>query len=75
MHSRFIKFRFDRRQTTGSCVGYFGINLSPAARATEGSSLLFDALAEPTDNARQDGLTIKQPFCTGSCQLNFLPDD
>ena len=75
MHSRFIVFRLIKRQATGSRFGYLGIGLIAAARKTDASGLLIDALAGPADKIRQDGLPIRQPFATDSCQLKVLPDD
>jgi len=76
MHSRFILFRLIKRQTTGSGLGYFGIGLIAAARKTDASGLLIDALAGPAGEIRQDGLALfTQPCATGSCHLKVLPDD
>ena len=68
-------FRLPDRQTTANRFGYSGIGLNPSARKLRRE--------QPTslrpNQARRRNLKgraalFRQPFATGSCQLNLVPD-
>jgi len=69
MFSRLIVFSPHQEPNDQLLAWLFRKNLALPARTTGLASLLSDALTELTGKVGQDGLLIKQPFATGSCQF------
>jgi len=69
MFSRLIVFSPHQEPNDKLLARLFRENLTSPARTTGSASLFFDALTELTGKVGQDGLLIKQPFATGSCQF------
>jgi len=59
-----------KRQAHNSAISEKSRRSRPEQSAS--ASLLSDALTKLADKIRQDGLLIKQPFATDSCQLKFV---
>ncbi len=65
-------FRLAKRQTTGSWFSYFGVSCRSRPEQPTRPACYLTPLQNPQAKSYRTGCLIKQPFATGSCQLNFV---